>query len=191
MKQITKIQKTETRFRRTIKQEYKPKDSPRLKQLYVNKYLSISAQYVIRWQDMFKVGYSTCPGMFLHAVAMPEFIKAKGISRWPLLTLTAFNIAQLHLHKPYPDILDIAQLLNADIKVIRAAFKWCLFRNFIMKVNQGYRGRRSDGTFGSQHYYLTLMGQEILNEYFHHCHQYYDEVTDKLRNPEMKKYLNY
>ena len=181
----------DNRFRRRINKDYNPAPSPRVKQQYMNKYLSIGTQQVVRWHDMFKVGFSTCPGLFLHAVAMPEFIKAKGICRWTLLTLTSFNIAELHLNSPYPDIKTIAHLLNADVKVVRASIKWCLEHNYIMKVNQGYRGRRPNGSFGSQRYYLTVQGQEVLNEYFHHCHKYYDTVADKLINQEERKYRNF
>ncbi len=168
------------RFRRKLNKDYNPVPSPRVKQQYINKYLSISEQQAVRWQDMLKVGTSTCPALFMHAVAMPSFIKAKGISRWPLLTLTSFNIAQLTNNSPFPDIPELSQLLQADIKVVRASINWCMEHNYVMKVNQGFRGRRKNGGFGSQRYYLTVQGQEVLNEYFHHCHAYYDMLTDKL-----------
>jgi len=168
------------RFRRQLNKNYNTAPSPRVKQQYINKYLSISAQHEVRWLDILKVGSSTCPGLFLHAVAMPSFIKAKGISRWPLLTLTAFNITQLINDSRYPGIPELALLLHADVKVIRASINWCIEHNYVMKVNQGYRGRRKSGGLGSQRYYLTLQGQQVLNEYFHHCHQYYDKLTERV-----------
>jgi hypothetical protein len=101
---------------------------------------------------------------------MPQFISEKGISRLPLLVMIGFNLVELYLCQPYPDASTIAKFMKMDIKSTRDAIKWCVHRNFVLAAKQGYRGRSKDGKFGSQRYYLTLIGQEVLNQYHLHCH---------------------
>lgn len=168
------------RYRREINPNYTSQASPRLKQLYFDKYLSIKAQHSVRWTDLYKTGISTCPGLFIHALAMPAFIKAKGISKWPLLTLTGFVLSHLLQDNPYPTVSGITKLLSSDHRTIGAAVIWCRDRNLIGFVNNGTQGRTSKGRLGGQKYYLTLKGQELLNEYYAFCHIYYDQISDKL-----------
>ncbi len=183
--------KIETRFRRKLNRNYKPKLTPRLKQLYIGKYVSIQSQQVVRWQDMFKVGYSTCPGLFLHSLALPEFVSEKGISRLPFLLLTAFNISEFYLNNRFPDAKFLGAVLKVDARVVRDSLRYCLDRNFVMKVNAGFRGNAPEIKTGNKHYCLTILGQEVLNEYFLHCHQYYDNLKTNLVSDESNRYRNF
>lgn len=177
---MKKATTTGTRFRRALNPDYTAQGSPRLKQLYFDKYLSIKAQYSVRWTDMLTVGSSTCPGMFLHALAMPAFIKLKGISRWPLLLLTCCVLSHLLHGDAYPTAGALKKLLGTDYRTVRAAINYCMDHNFIGFVNQGYQGRGHKTRSGGYRYYLTLKGQEVLNEYYAFCHIYYDQIGGKL-----------
>ena len=126
--------------------------------------------------------------MFLHTLAMPAYIKAKGISRWPLLTLTGCVLSHLLHDNPYPTAGCLAKLLGTDHRTMRAAINYCLEYNYLGFVNQGYQGRGNKVRSEGLRYYLTLKGQEVLNEYYAFCHSYYDEVTHKLpKDPTRKR----
>ncbi|MFZ1611008.1 MAG: hypothetical protein WAT52_08075 [Chitinophagales bacterium] len=172
-----------------VNNKYKPAPSPRLKQLYFKNYMSLESQYSVRWKDRIKVGLSTTPGLFLHATCFPQFCKLKSVDRWPLLTLIGLNILETYLSHHFSNSAQIAELYHADIKVIRKAIKWCSDGNYITRVNYGYRGIRPIKSTKANRYVLTLKGQEILNEYYLFCHQYFDTQIENLQVSDvMKKY---
>lgn len=152
---------------------------PYVTYISVKEYPSIQRTKEIRWLDTFKFGTTMLPAPILYNSLVPKFCDFKGISPKTFKALAAMVMCELMDGRKYHTKGSIIPYMNCNV----SKKEWETITSYLVLWSLVIKMPNQKGINVSR-YFMTALGQGLLNEFYGYCAQAEQELRDRIAKRE-------
>ena len=169
---MVSVKKLPPAYNRILSKTPRPHRVRKGRTVNVNGYYSVAGQLRITYKDRIQTVNGLLPGCAIAHLTFEQFCHEKNMNKWIFIALAQLALYSVK-HGQFVSGVELYKAFNANNYAafrIRTGLGWLCSKRFADKVSKKDGG----GQYGKKkgrmlYYFITVKGQELLNEYHNLC----------------------